>query len=178
MKSLKQDLLDAFRKRVAESAVGASALRNQGSEGVVRRAREYLKTLDLASFVLPSEGEFRAALDRETEGLRKWLPAQAQHWGAARKALNLFLRDVLYHRYLCSHYRFEEIEGWLEVPLDRDVADGLRQASSNLLPEWPGIKHLKSDRSLIYQKAARRVALTADIAPVHLDVYWWRRVGG
>jgi hypothetical protein len=177
MRELKQGLLEVFQKRVAETAVGPSALRNQGNEGVVSQTREHLKTLDLATFVKPSERRFRAVLDRETEALRRSLPARAKHWGTARKALNLFLRDVLYHRYLCDHYRFSRIEDWLEVPLDSNVAEGLAEAYLDDLPPWPGIKYLRANQSLIYQQAARRVALSADISPVHLDVYWWRNVG-
>ncbi len=173
---MKQNLLDLFQKRVAEAAVGPSALRNQGNEGVVERARQYLKTLDLGTFVVSSERRFRAVLDRRTEALRERLPARAKHWGTARKALNLFLRDVLYHRYLCEHYNFDRIEAWLEVPLDSNVAEGLAEAHLDSLPRWPGIKHLKATQSLIYQQAARQVARDADIAPVHLDVYWWRKV--
>ena len=47
---LQARFLDILRFRVAEIAVGASALRNQGAPGVVSAARTFLKSLDLAFF--------------------------------------------------------------------------------------------------------------------------------
>jgi hypothetical protein len=46
-------------------------------------------------------------------------------WGAARKALNLFLRDVQYSWDLSSYFGLHTIFSFLEVPLDRYVAQGL-----------------------------------------------------
>jgi hypothetical protein len=46
------------------------------------------------------------------------LPAGAKNWGAARKALNLVLRDILYNQYLQREYGFNRIGKWLELPLD------------------------------------------------------------
>lgn len=177
MGSIDPKLADLFQIRVAEGAVGPSAMRNQGNSKVVHHARQYLAAIDLTRFAVKREALFRALLDRHTEQLRRRLPARAKHWGTARKALNLFLRDILYHRYLSEHFKFHLIERWLEVPLDRYVAKGITRSYIGSLPKWRGIIHVGPEESAEFQRAARQVAKAADIAPVHLDVYWWRDVG-
>ena len=94
VKRIDPELLDLFQRRVAEGAVGASAMRNQGSKDVVRRVRAYLSDLNLGYFVVKREKLFRGRLDRHTELLRRRLPSGAKHWGTARKALTLFLQDI------------------------------------------------------------------------------------
>lgn len=49
----------------------------------------------MSSFVVRSQPQFLAKLDAETCRLQTVLPAGTRHWGSARKALNLFLRDAL-----------------------------------------------------------------------------------
>jgi hypothetical protein len=161
---------------MAELAIGSSTLRNQGAKGVVRSAREFLKRINLETFRAESAGAFDARLDSATEELRRRLPEGARNWGAARKALNVFLRDVLYNSYLRSRYRFDQIETWLEAPLDRYVAHALLgEAEGGLLPPCPTIKRLTPRISAQYQAAARSVAKRMGTAPVHLDLYYWQR---
>ncbi len=178
MRSKSAELTRLFQVRVAEGAIGPSAMRNQGNRRVVHCARRYLAGVDLTSFVVHREAAFRRKLDWHTEHLRQRLPPRAKHWGTARKALNLFLRDVLYHRYLCDAFRFDRVEAWLEVPLDRYIARGIRRSYLGILPPWRGIIHLRPDESAEFQRAARRIAEAAEIAPIHLDVFWWRDVAG
>ena len=72
---------------------------------------------------------FQSRLNVATRRLKDRLPKGARNWGAARKALNIFLRDVLYNHYLRSRHHLDRLEEWLEVPLDRDVAAALRAAA-------------------------------------------------
>jgi hypothetical protein len=168
--------LEILKFRLAEIAVGPSALRNQGAPGVIAAARCFLKVLDLGSFVVSEESDFLSRLDEETTALQAVLPAGTQHWGGARKALNLFLRDALYCSDMASHYRLQAIRTWLEVPLDRYVAQGLRryQHLSADLPRWVGIKHLRPQESCQYQRVASAVAREEGVARVDLDVIFWR----
>jgi len=76
---------------LAVTTIGPSTLRNQGSKGVIKAAQQYLALIDLNVFRTSDEKTFLNVLDNETEQLRKALPKGAQKWGAARKALNLFL---------------------------------------------------------------------------------------
>src|SRR6266487_3891036 len=91
---MKPDLIDRVRYRVAQTAVGPSALRNQGGPNVVQRARRFLGRIDLNTFNVRAEARFRAQLDESTAELQSYLPQGARNWGTARKALSLFLRDA------------------------------------------------------------------------------------
>src|SRR5438067_10654261 len=145
-----------MHERIAELVIGISTLRNQGAPGVVSAAREFLKQLDLAAFRGGSRERFEARLNVATRRLERRLPRGARNWGAARKALNIFLRDVLYNHYLRSRHALDRLEEWLEVPLDRDVAVALRGESEGAaLPRWKTIKRLTPDVSRRYQSVAQ-----------------------
>ncbi len=166
--------LQLLQDRVAEVAVGPSALRNQGSPGVVTEARRFLKSIKLSRFSTKSESGFQRSLDAATEVLKRRLPERARHWGTARKAINLFLRDCLYHSYLSLENRLGRLEPWLEIPLDSQVAAGVLGNGQTSLPRWPGIKHLTPEVSQLYQQAARQIASERGVHRVHLDLEWWR----
>lgn len=171
--------LRTMQNRIAETAVGPSALRNQGAPGVVGVARNFFKELDLGRFAVASERVFIQRLNAATANLCKRFPRGARNWGAARKALNLFLRDALYNTFLSKHYHLGRLEAWLEIPLDRDVAAGLYSDShGDRLPKWIGFKHLKPEVSKIYQQAAKLVAKKQHIERVHLDLTYWRSKAG
>lgn len=173
---MNKKMLTLIQDHTAELAVTPSALRNQGSRNVLPAARRFLKKLRLNRFSVNSRRKFREVLDSHTVALQKSLPTGARHWGSARKALNLFLRDALYNRYLSRHYGLNRVERWLEVPLDSFVATGIRKALPlDALPRWKGVKTLKPNLSDRYQAAARRVARAEGTPPVHLDLKWWRR---
>ena len=102
------------------------------------------------------------------------LPINGRPWGAARKVINLFLRDALYNKYLCRKFKIDKLELWLEIPLDSAVARGLKtQAGHGGLPQWPGLKNLKPDVSDTFQRSALEYAHTRDIERVHMDMYLW-----
>jgi hypothetical protein len=71
---MKRGLINQVHNRVAQTAVGPSALRNQGGRYVVQRAREFLRRIDLSRFNVKTEAEFRRRLDKLTEALRSSLP--------------------------------------------------------------------------------------------------------
>jgi len=170
--------LKMIQTRTATVAIGASTFRNQGASNVVSNTREFLKRLDLRQFSAKTATTFQNTLDRETKKLRNALPVGAQNWGAARKALNIFLRDVFYNYYLRDGYGFGKLEQWLELPLDKDAARGLRKDSKDMdkqVPRWLGVKHLNCDISKDYQAAAERVAQRRAIARVHLDLIYFRQ---
>lgn len=131
---MKNEFLKHIQNRVAETCVGASSLRNQGAGGVLEVVRAYFATMPLDMFATPTEERFLVVLNNETEKLRCSLPKGAQNWGTARKAINLFLRDALYNRYLSEHYGLDRIEAFLEIPLDGDVAGALHNLKGDDLP--------------------------------------------
>jgi len=175
---MNDDLMNLLQQRVAEGAVGASALRNQGAKGVIASARKFLKKLDLADFSVTSQDSFLDVLNFHTGSMQKQLPPNARHWGAARKGINLFLRDVFYNRYLSERFEFRRIEKWMEVPLDRFTAEGIiKDYTVDPLPSWPGLKHLTHEMSEVYQNAAFDLAKSVHSFRVHLDILYWRGLG-
>ena len=102
------------------------------------------------------------------------LPIKNRPWGAARKAINLFLRDALYNQYLSKQFKLQSIESWLEIPLDSAVAKGLKlQSNRDELPRWPGLKNLEANVSEGFQVFASKRANLKKVARVHLDMYLW-----
>lgn len=165
--------IPTVQRMVATTAVGPSALRGQGA-GVLGASQQFLGGLSLSGIPKSTESNFLGWLDRQTEALLDVLPIDGRPWGAARKAINLFLRDVLYNQYLSRKFAFGTLEPWLEVPLDSAVAHGLKkEAGRGALPRWPGLKHLDDTASDEFQTFASAHAHTLGIERVHLDMYLW-----
>jgi len=168
-----KNFISTVQHKVAVAAVGPSALRGQG-KGVLRASQDFLARISLARVPKSSKKRFQLWLDLQTESLLDNLPIKNRPWGAARKAINLFLRDALYNRYLNRKFGISKVEPWLEVPLDRVVAHGLKsEAGRGALPNWTGLKNLSSGVSDQFQDFASRCAHTLGIERVHLDMYLW-----
>jgi hypothetical protein len=112
----KSAFLRTVQSRTARVAIGASTVRGRGNAGTVAASRAFLRSLPLQRFALRNASKFAQALDRTTNDLRARLPRTAQHWGLARKILNIFLRDCLYTTYLAEAYRLQRSERFLELP--------------------------------------------------------------
>ena len=167
------DFITTLQRKVAFGAVGPSTLRGQG-KGVLRASQDFLARISLARIPKSSRKRFQLWLDRQTELLLNSLPIKNRPWGAARKAINLFLRDALYNKYLSRQFKLQSIETWLEVPLDSAVAKGLKLHSNRgELPRWPGLKNLKPKVSEDFQVFASKQVYLKGIARVHLDMYLW-----
>ena len=168
-----KDFITTLQRKVAFTAVGPSALRGQG-KGVLRTSQDFFAQMSLARVPKSSAKRYQLWLDRQTESLLNSLPIKNRPWGAARKAINLFLRDALYNKYLSKQFKLQSIETWLEVPLDSAVAKGLKLHSDRgELPRWPGLKNLKPNISECFQVFASKQATLKGIARVHLDMYLW-----
>lgn len=173
-----------LHRRIAQIAVGASAIRNQGGSGLIEICRDYFENkIDLNELfkALPEKSEFILFLDNHTDEIVRLFPNNAKSWGAARKGLNLFFREICYNKYFADKFQlpFEfsannEKLNHLEVPLDNDVATGLIQQFPNELPKWNRIKNLTKDESNKYQNKAEKLAKQKGIAKVHLDLLFWR----
>jgi hypothetical protein len=163
-----------MQKYIAVTTIGPSALRNQGSKGVIKAAQKHLAAIDLGVFQAGDEAAFLRVLDDHTEKLRCALPRDAQNWGAARKALNLFLRDICYNRFLCEKHGLASAEEWMEIPLDSLIAASLkRKGTKGHLPHWPGLNGLTPEVSSKFQVFAKQVASAQGISRVHLDMRLW-----
>jgi hypothetical protein len=170
------EFISRLKSRIAVSAVGPSTLRSQGAAGVVAAARSGLQRLDLTVFsAVADEEAFRERLEEATLELQSRFPEPARSWGGPRKALNIFLRDAVCNIDLSSHLGLCGLRPWLEVPLDRYVAEGLQTEQEGAdLPQWRGIKHLCREVSAQYQGVASTVAKRKQIQRVDLDVFYWR----
>lgn len=179
-KTPKPTLVRLLQIRIAMVAIGAPVLRGQGQAGMVEAARNYLARLDLSKFsidIVDSEAVFLKAPNRHTKKLAdKFSDKGRGNWGAARKSLNLFLRDVVESRSLCDKYKLQHIEKWLEVPLDSHVAGGLSGFDPDLRRNhrWPGVRYLEKGVSDKYQAAASVLAKKCGCSRVALDLYLWR----
>ena len=172
-----------LHRRIAQISVGASALRNQGAGGIVKICRDYFEnSIDLTEFKTEVEsGNFDAYLNRNTNQLIKKFPENGKSWGAARKGLNLFFREVVYNFYLANFLGIptdrqgnEKFLEHLEIPLDKDVATGLTHKFSEL-PRWKSIRELTLEESNAYQEYALIYARELKVPRIHLDLEFWRR---
>jgi len=174
-----------LQRRIAQLSVGASAIRNQGGSGLIETCRTYFENqIDLKNFFtsLTKKDEYLKFLDNHTDEIVKLFPVGAKSWGASRKGLNLFFRDVCYNKYFADKFQLptefkdnNEKLKYLEVPLDYDVATGLIQKIPDELPKWNGIKNLTKSDSIKYQDKADVLAQEKGIAKVHLDLWFWRK---
>lgn len=170
------NLIDRLQVRAAMLAIGRSTLRSQGAPGMVAAARRFLRNLDLNLFAAEESAQFMVVLDKKTNLLASRFPDGGRgNWGAARKSLNIFLRDVIYCRPLCEHYKLAVLESWLEVPLDSNVHEGLLSDATGTVVPWPGVKALTPTVSDQLQSTASAVAKSLGVARVHLDIRYWRR---
>lgn len=166
-------------KRIAMLSVGRSTLRRQGAKGVVSVTRQYLSRMKLSDFSASrTRSEFTLILNKKTNQLKRILPKGAQNWGAARKAINIYLREIVYNKHTSGYYNLSHIEKWLEVPLDSHVANSIRSTNyGHSLPRWKTIKGLTSEVSAEYQLAAKKVADHLGVNRIDLDIYLWRHLG-
>lgn len=179
-----QNFYKLLQRRLAQIAVGASAIRNQGSGGLIKILRCYFEEkIDLKDFAnsLPNEAEYQKFLDEHTAEILKLFPDTAQSWGAARKGVNLFLREIVYSKFFSHRFlipepleEFNEFVKFMEVPLDKDVSTALITASNGLLPKWINIKRLTPEISQRYQSQAFIIATNENTARVNLDLKYWR----
>lgn len=164
-----------LQRHVAQLAANGSSLRNQGAPGVVAAARRRLADFNLLRLPRNGSDDFTRHLDQETLQLVECFPEGARNWGAARKVLNLFLRDCLYNFYLRDWHGLGVLEGHFEVPLDSYVAEALHQAPrGDDLPVWRGVKYVNREENALYQEIASEVAEEFGTERVHLDLRFWR----
>jgi len=185
MTVLKPDL-ELLLQRIAGSGISPSAAQNQGPPLTMKSAHVFLfRPCLIQEFSQTNSPEaFRELLDKQTEELRLYLPPgtnkngtpRGQHWGSARKFLNIFLFECTLNRYLCDHYEnLHNLEPWLEVPLDSFVGNGLAlDAENKARLQWVSIVGLEKETSDQFQAVAQLVAKRENIYRVHLDLYYLR----
>ena len=174
---MKAKLVQQMQSYVAETCVGASAIRNQGGSGLVQGAREYFKTVDLAS-IPTDESRIGPWLEHHTDALLLKFPVGARKFGTARKALNLFLRSASYNCCLNRAFHLDSVLPLLEVPLDSYAAKHLLTHDPAIATKWVGLKTVTRAEHAKYQLAALALAESWQVLRVDLDVFFYREKAG
>jgi hypothetical protein len=119
-------------RRLANTTIGATTLRKQGAVGVVAAARAFVARIDLSTVGgFLTVDAFAAYLDFLTDDLVKALPTADSSFGAACKAINLYLAEAYYHQFVCRAYGLDRVAPWMEVPLNSQTASFLAVAGSS-----------------------------------------------
>lgn len=158
-----------MQERMAFTAFGVSAMRKQLKPGVLKKLQKYCSKINLMDYGDKNYRKFDKMLTRDTNALKR----KKAEWGSARKAINLFLRDCAYNKYLSKKYKLNKVEKKLELPLDKKVKDGLRLDVCKKIAEWVTIKGLEHDQNTKFQKEAQEIAKIAGISRIHLDLKYW-----
>lgn len=171
-------------RRLAQVSIGAAAIRNQGGSGLIEILRDYFECeINPTIFfrTVTKKLAYRNFLDYHTVQVLKRFPKGAKSWGAARKGLNLFFRDLVYNGYYSNKYGvpndYFELNlflQYMEVPLDKEVAHGIITDSEEKIPRWMNIKKLTPAISDIYQEQAQIIASQRGTARINLDLIYWR----
>jgi hypothetical protein len=162
--------IQSIKQYIAYGSVGASTVRGLGVKRVVAAARKALHKIDLTHY----KESFPTLLNTDTEVIRLSLPDGAQHWGVARKVLNIFLRGSLYNTYLTKQYELSHLDAYYEIPLDSISAKGIRANTlEKPLPKWVGVKHVSREINQNFQRLANIIANEKSTLRVHLDAIFW-----
>ena len=176
---------DQFNKKlinyIANYSIGTSTLRNQGAPKVIEITRNYLKDLNLKDFfkALKNEKNYIQYLNSHSIKLMNNYPGVAKgNFGAARKGLNIYFRNIMYHLNLVDNKKqfrnyedFNEKIKLLEIPLDKYTSKEIKKGT-NLI--WPSIRKLDAKTNIAFQLEANKIAKKENIARVNLDIKWWR----
>ncbi len=166
-----------IQRYVANWAIVPSTLRSQGA-GVSGAAKKFLiEKLDISGIADKGVSGYRKWLDDKTNGLKATFPHECRNnWGAARKAINLFMVGAYFNKVLSKEYNLENFSNALEVPLDGKVADNLiifAAEGLNRKLKFPGIKNLQMDVSNQFQGVASEYARQKNIPRAELDIILW-----
>jgi hypothetical protein len=94
---------------IANYSISNSTLRNQGAAGVINITRTYLKNIDLDSFfkALKNEKAYESFLNTHSTKLMYKYPGEAKgNFGAARKGLNIYFRNIMYHLNIIDNKKY------------------------------------------------------------------------
>ena len=177
-----QKTLKLVQHYVANIAIGASTLRNQGAKKVVGTARTFLASVDLMPLKSKAPSQYGIWLDDRTFELEAEFedllpkPNPSKKWGPARKALNIFLCHAFLNRYLCETYALDRLGDVMETPLDMVAATELRKwDKKGRLKRWKTVSGLNAGESKVYQEVATDCAKEHEIPRACLDVVLWNR---
>jgi hypothetical protein len=166
-----------MQRYIVNSGIDMSVLRGRPS-GTLKAVSEVLYAIDIAKFA--DRASFAAVLDEKTKALAR--SCAGASWGHARKCLDIFLRKATYDYHLRERYRLGSLEPVLELPLDSNVAKGVKCDAEKYgfrpPPKWDAIIRLTPEANYDWQATASEIARMRKIDRVHLDLWYWRATVG
>ena len=178
-----QELIEHLINHTSNLAISSSTLRNQGAKGIITAARKFLREMKLQEMTEAfNTMHYATFLDKETNKLiaifsKLYDDKSFRNFGAARKSINIFARDVFYNKIFIEHYKINQGRkhySQLELPLDSYTTKGILKSHPDLKSHWNGIKYLTPDDNIILQTAATKIADSKKINRIELDIIWWR----
>lgn len=162
-------LISELQRHIAFASVGPTTLRRMFSKkGARRDICTALAAIDLHQL---DGRDFESWLDTRTDEL-----ARANgSWGACRKALNLFMRDLANHHRIRQAYCMDRFDGDLELPLDGKVMRALHRECPDRLLKPVAVKSIEPDYHRAYQAVARDIAASLNVDRVDLDIFIWSK---
>lgn len=161
-----EEEIKKLQRHIAFSSIGPTTLRNMLSvKGWRSEVCSQLGAINLNN--LNSLG-FEKAIDKWTDDL----VLKTKCWGASRKALNLFLRDLYYNYWIRNKYNLDNFAEKFEIPLDGIVMNKIRKIYPSL-PKKPAVKNLTADINKKYQLSAYNYAKDNSTLRIHLDIKFW-----
>ena len=171
-------LVQRVQRRIAHTAIAPSTLRSQGARGVVGQARDFLATLRLGKLTHIKTDDYQNILDAWTQRLAASFPGRAKgNWGAARKAINIFMVAAYFNKVLAYKYKLARFKDVLETPLDNLAAKEIKKRAKSAgrsLPKFETIKRLRPEVSHKYQLYASEVARNEGLHRAEVDLILWR----
>lgn len=169
------------QRRIANTSIGVSTLRNQGPKGIIAQTRKFLSKLDLSNLPLSHSNDYQKWLDNETKNLMRLYMKKlsCKNWGAARKSLNIFMENAFYDKYMSRKYNLIRLEYFLELPVDNQFRKGIErdlktEKIDHDLPSWRGIIRLEAEDNEKWQSGANKLAIRFNIPRIFLDLNYWR----
>jgi hypothetical protein len=160
---------EILRHHIAFSSVGPTTLRKMVGKGKRKRICNCLTEIDLSVL---QHRKLAAVIDGWTQELRQKVHIK---WGPARKAINLYLRDISYNFMARRKYRAEKFEKQLEIPLDNKIMSKIRSKTGSRRLRRSSVKGLTCCLSNDYQQEAQKIADKKKMLRVDLDALWWSR---
>lgn len=165
---------DNLLKFMAKRAITSSPLRNQYPKGGLSKIRQYLSEISLKNDFLKTynfKEEYSFFLNYHTINLINIFPNGQFKWGSARKALNIYLRDLAL-QFIINGNPMDDSLKYMEIPLDSYVAKGLKSLNPSL-PKFISIKNTKQEDYFVYQNYAYELANFNKTSRIHLDLSFY-----
>jgi len=177
-------LLGLAQRKVAQMTITASSARGC-AKGTIEKVHAYLSDQALLrELAALAPADFPAWMDRHTSALAQHVTlarSGSVSWGHARKFLSLFLFTASRDYLLRANFKLDVIDDWLEVPVDRHVAQGLTRyahceahSPGDGVPPWQSIAELDAQQNCRYQLVATSAATQLGVTRGQLDYLLWR----